>query len=150
MLEREAEHAPELDAPSRSALLERLGDVAWRRLRSTTRATRSYAAALEAAPENFSAHRSLETLLEGVEDWRGALDLYESEAEVLGERDPEHALERPPAPDLGHELTLQQEGFDRVGDDSGSRGVTGESLSLATARDRRDVAFLRSTEGRGR
>ncbi|MDJ0851248.1 MAG: hypothetical protein QNK04_22985 [Myxococcota bacterium] len=89
MLEAEVEHAASLPPESRSHLLQRLGDVAWKRLQSTTRASRTYAAALEANPTNFAAHRAFESLLEAVEDWRGALDLYESEVEVLGEREPE-------------------------------------------------------------
>jgi tetratricopeptide (TPR) repeat protein len=88
-LELELEHPETRDAARRSALLQRLGDVCWGRLRSTTRASRSYAAALEARPDNFAAHRALERLLEAMEDWRGAADLYESEVEVLGEREPE-------------------------------------------------------------
>jgi tetratricopeptide (TPR) repeat protein len=88
-LEVELEH-PAFTAPEqRSSLLRRLGDVAAQRLHSTTRASRAYAAAIEANPENFHAHRALELLLESMEDWRGALDLYESEVEVLGEREPE-------------------------------------------------------------
>ena len=53
-------------------------------LPSTTRASRCYAAALEANAADFAALRALERLLEAMEDWRGALDLYESEVEVLG------------------------------------------------------------------
>jgi tetratricopeptide (TPR) repeat protein len=88
-LEWELEH-PETRRPeARSALLRRLGDLCWERLGSTTRASRSYAAALEANPDDFAAHSSLQRLLEAMEDWRGALDLYESELEVLGERKPE-------------------------------------------------------------
>jgi len=88
-LEWELEH-PETRRPeARSALLRRLGDLCWKRLGSTTRASRSYAAALEANPDDFAAHGSLQRLLEAMEDWRGALDLYEGELEVLGEREPE-------------------------------------------------------------
>ncbi|MEE9608216.1 MAG: tetratricopeptide repeat protein, partial [Myxococcota bacterium] len=88
-LERElADAAPE--APeARAALLRKLGDVCWQRLGSTTRATRSFAAAVEADPRDFVSLHSLQRLLEGMEDWRGALDLYESEVEVLGDAEPE-------------------------------------------------------------
>jgi tetratricopeptide (TPR) repeat protein len=92
-LEREIEH-PAIDgSDARAVLLRRLGDVCWERLHSTTRASRCYAAALEARPEDFEAHRSLEGLLEAMGDWRSALDLYESEVEILGERDPERRRE---------------------------------------------------------
>jgi len=92
-LERECLH-PQLGAPAeRSALLEQLGHVYWQRLQSTTRASRCYAAALEANPQNFGALRALEGLLEAMEDWRGALELCESEVEVLGEAEPERRRE---------------------------------------------------------
>ena len=45
--------------------------------------------ALEADPQDFHSLHSLEHLLETMEDWRGALELYESEVEMLGEREPE-------------------------------------------------------------
>jgi predicted Zn-dependent protease len=88
-LEIELEH-PALEAPEqRSSLLHRLGDVTASKLESTTRASRAYAASIEANPENFLAHRALERLLESMEDWEGALALYESEVAVLGDREPE-------------------------------------------------------------
>jgi tetratricopeptide (TPR) repeat protein len=83
MLETEAGHPEPDPAVDRGALLRRLGDVCWQRLGSTTRASRSYAGALEANPLDFAALRSFEKLLEAMEDWRGALDLYESEIEIL-------------------------------------------------------------------
>jgi len=87
-LERELAH-PDLEgAANRSALLRRLGDVCWHRLQSTTRASRFYAAALEENAADFASLRALERLLEAMEDWRGVLDLYESEIEVLGDGDP--------------------------------------------------------------
>ncbi len=92
-LEHELEHVAPAIRSGRAALLRRLGDVCWRRLYSTTRASRSYAAALEADPEDFESLRSLEELLEAMEDWRGALDLYESEIEMLGENEPERRFE---------------------------------------------------------
>ena len=61
--------------------------VCWHRLESTTRASRCYAAATEADPRDFAALRALERLLEAMEDWAGAADLYESEIEVLGDED---------------------------------------------------------------
>ncbi|MBW2361078.1 MAG: hypothetical protein JRG84_09275 [Deltaproteobacteria bacterium] len=88
-LELELEHNAALPPAGRSALLRRLGDVCWKQLGSTTRASRAYAGAIEAWPEDFAAQRSFEHLLEAMEDWRGALDLYESEVDVLGDREPD-------------------------------------------------------------
>jgi len=87
-LEREIEQTASAPPRERASLLRRLGDVASRRLQSTTRASRCYAAALEADPHDLEALLALEALLEAMEDWRGALGLYESEVEMLGERDP--------------------------------------------------------------
>ncbi len=78
------------DAPrQRAALLRGMGDVHWRHLDSTTQARRAYAAAIEAWPEDLTAYRSLERLLESMENWCGAADLYEREIEVLGNREPD-------------------------------------------------------------
>ncbi|HKE11038.1 MAG TPA: hypothetical protein VKE73_05655, partial [Myxococcota bacterium] len=71
----------------RAALLRRLGEVTWRHLGSTTRASRAFAGALEVEPHDRVSLHSLEKLLEAMEDWRGALDLYESEVELLGKGD---------------------------------------------------------------
>ncbi len=87
-LERELELCPEAPASQRSPLLRQLGTVAWHRLDETPRASRAFAAALEADPEDLKALRSLQGLFETMEDWRGACDLYESEVSVLGDRDP--------------------------------------------------------------
>jgi tetratricopeptide (TPR) repeat protein len=92
-LEHELEHVAPSVRSSRAALLRRLGDVCWRRLYSTTRASRSYAAALEADPQDFESLRSLQELFEAMEDWRGALDLYESEIEMLGEDEPDRRFQ---------------------------------------------------------
>ncbi|MBW2493324.1 MAG: tetratricopeptide repeat protein, partial [Deltaproteobacteria bacterium] len=92
-LEHELEHSPPTLASRRAALLRRLGDVCWNRLHSTTRASRSYAAALEADAQDFESLRSLQKLLEAMEDWRGALDLYESEVEMLGDAAPDRRFE---------------------------------------------------------
>jgi tetratricopeptide (TPR) repeat protein len=77
-----------------AALWRKLGLVTWNELDSTTRASRAFAAALEADPADLLSLRSLQSLFESLEDWRGALDLYESEIEVLGAREPErrHAV----------------------------------------------------------
>jgi golgin subfamily B member 1 len=88
-LERELEHGEAHAAFETAALWRKLGLVTWRELDSTTRASRAFAAALEADPADLLSLRSLQALFESLEDWRGALDLYESEIEVLGERDPE-------------------------------------------------------------
>ncbi len=92
-LEHELEHVAPATPFGRAALLRRLGDVCWRRLHSTTRASRSYAAAHEADPQDFESLRSLQELLEAMEDWRGALDLYESEVEMLGEGAPDRRFQ---------------------------------------------------------
>jgi tetratricopeptide (TPR) repeat protein len=92
-LERELDHPDITDASVRAALLRRLGDIHWHRLQSTTRASRCYAAALENDGADFASLRALERLLESMEDWRGALDLYESEVEVLGDDDPQRRRE---------------------------------------------------------
>jgi tetratricopeptide (TPR) repeat protein len=87
----ESELALRSNAPAaeRTALLRRLGGVAWHELDHTARARAAFAAALEADPSDLVALRSLETLSEGMEDWRGAADLLEREIEVLGEREAE-------------------------------------------------------------
>jgi tetratricopeptide (TPR) repeat protein len=92
-IQSELDHEDTTDPKVRSGLLRRLGDVHWHRLQSTTRASRCYAAALEVNPADFAALRALERLLESMEDWRGALDLYESEVEVLGDASPRRRRE---------------------------------------------------------
>jgi tetratricopeptide (TPR) repeat protein len=92
-LEREIEHPACTSAEERSSLLRRLGDVSWHRLESTTRASRSYAAALEANERDFASLHALQRLLESMEDWRGAIDLYESEIEMRGDDDPRRRRE---------------------------------------------------------
>jgi tetratricopeptide (TPR) repeat protein len=77
-----------MPAPERAALLRRLGEVSWHRLDETTRASRAYAGALEADPGDLVSLRALQLLFEAMEDWRGALDLYESEVEVLADAQP--------------------------------------------------------------
>lgn len=80
--------------PAETAALWRgLGEVAWHRLDSTTRASRAFASALEADPQDLASLRSLQTLFEGMEDWRGALDLFESEVAVLGDGEPKRRQE---------------------------------------------------------
>ena len=81
------------EASDRGRLYHALGDLYWHRLQSTTKASRCYAAALEADASDFAALRALERLLEAMEDWRGALDLYESEIEVLGTANPQRRRE---------------------------------------------------------
>jgi tetratricopeptide (TPR) repeat protein len=88
-LEREVALCPRATARERGAWLRRLGEVAWHELDSTTCASRAFAAALEADPRDLVALRALEALFETMEDYRGALDLYESEVAVLGEAEPE-------------------------------------------------------------
>ncbi len=88
-LEGEVEHDASLSPAARAAVLRRVGQIAWRELASTTRASRAFARALEAEPGDLASLRALEELFESMEDWRGALDLYESEIETLGDADPE-------------------------------------------------------------
>jgi lipopolysaccharide biosynthesis regulator YciM len=87
-LERELALRPEVSASERSALLRRLGSVAWNELDATPRARSAFAAALDADPADLVSLRSLQSLCEGMEDWRSAVELYEREVEVLGEREP--------------------------------------------------------------
>ncbi|MEM7408627.1 MAG: tetratricopeptide repeat protein [Myxococcota bacterium] len=91
-LEREI-NADETEGGDRGRLYHALGDLYWHRLQATTKASRCYAAALEADASDFAALRALERLLEAMEDWRGALDLYESEVEVLGDANPHRRRE---------------------------------------------------------
>jgi len=79
----EAELAEQTSPGERATLLRTLGEVAWRRLGATTRASRAFAAALEADPRDLVSLRALQQLLACMEDWRGELDLIESEAELL-------------------------------------------------------------------
>lgn len=83
-LEEELATAGDAAPAARAALLRRLGEVAWQRLQSTTRATRAYAAALEIEPRDVDSLRALEALLESIEDWEGALATYRRELTALG------------------------------------------------------------------
>ena len=87
----EIQLASEQAQAERARLLRTLGEVTWRRLGATTRASRAFAAALEADPRDLVSLRALQQLLASMEDWRGTLDLIESEIELLP---PESALER--------------------------------------------------------
>jgi Tfp pilus assembly protein PilF len=87
-LERELALRPDASAHERAALLRRLGGVVWRELDESSRARHAFATALEAEPSDLVSLRSLELLCEGMEDWQGAIDLYEREAAVLDEREP--------------------------------------------------------------
>jgi tetratricopeptide (TPR) repeat protein len=82
-LEQELALSKAAPAAERAALHRRLGEVTWRKLGSTTRASRAFAAALEVDPHDRVSLHTLEALLEAMEDWRGALDLYESEVELI-------------------------------------------------------------------
>jgi len=87
-LERELALLPAERGAERNRLLRRLGQVTWRELGATTRATRAFAAALEADPGDRVSLHALQELLLAMEDWRGALDLFESEIELLGSAAP--------------------------------------------------------------
>jgi tetratricopeptide (TPR) repeat protein len=88
-LENELLLRPNAPVSERSALLRRLGGVAWHELDQTARARTTFAAALETDPKDLVALRSLEALAEGMEDWRGAAELLEREVRVLGDHEPE-------------------------------------------------------------
>ncbi|HEY8120204.1 MAG TPA: hypothetical protein VII78_02715 [Myxococcota bacterium] len=92
-LENELAMRSDTPASERAALFRRLGEVSWRRLDETTRASRAYASALEADPHDLVSLRALQLLFEAMEDWRGALDLYESEVEALGTTAPQRRRE---------------------------------------------------------
>jgi tetratricopeptide (TPR) repeat protein len=107
-LERELDVRNDAAASERASILRRLGDVAWRRLDETTRASRAYAGALEAEPHDLVSLRALQQLFEAMEDWRGAADLYESEVAVLSDAEPErrkHCWLR--AAELARDRTLE-------------------------------------------
>ncbi len=86
-LEQEIEHAEGLADDERSVLRRRLGQICWERLGDTTRASRAFAAALDTDASDLVALRALARLLESMEDWRGALDAYTRELELLGEQE---------------------------------------------------------------
>lgn len=90
----EDELAQTASPSERAGLLRTLGEVAWRRLGATTRASRAFAAALEADPRDLISLRALQQLLASMEDWRGTLDLVESEIELLpaGAHEDRHEL----------------------------------------------------------
>ncbi len=88
-LEKELELRDDASASERAALYRTLGELSWRELDETTRASRAFAAALEADPADRVSLRSLQSLFETMEDWRGAADLYESEVSVLGDAEPD-------------------------------------------------------------
>ncbi len=87
----ELQLAEEKSGTERARLFRTLGDVAWRQLGATTRASRAFAAALEADPRDLVSLRALQQLLASMEDWRGTLDLIESEIELLP---PQESTER--------------------------------------------------------
>src|SRR4030095_13519484 len=87
-LERELALRKRAPVAERSALLRRLGGVAWHELDHTARARTAFAAALELDGAAPAALRSLEALCEGMEDWHGAIELFAREIEVLGKREP--------------------------------------------------------------
>ena len=88
-LERELTLRSDAGASERGALLRRLGSVSWHQLDESSRARNAFTAALEAEPGDLVSLRALELLCEGMEDWQGAIDLYEREILVLAAREPE-------------------------------------------------------------
>jgi tetratricopeptide (TPR) repeat protein len=107
-LERELEVRPDATVHERAGLLRALGDVCWRRLQSTTRASRAYAGALEAVPDDRASLRALQSLFEAMEDWRGAADFYASELDLLANDEPERRREV--------QLRIADLASDRIGD----------------------------------
>lgn len=83
-LEQELEIRPDATPSERAALLRKLGVLCWKALDSTTRAGRAFGAALEADPGDLFSLRALEALSESMEDWAGALELYDREVALLG------------------------------------------------------------------
>jgi len=77
----------------RASFFRRLGEIAWKNLKSTTRASRAFAAALEASPQDLLSLHALQELFEAMEDWRGAVDLYASEIDLLGDGEPARTRE---------------------------------------------------------
>ncbi len=73
----------------RGALSRRLGEIAWHRLGDPERAENAYRAALDADPNDLDALRALEHLHETRGSWASAAELYEREAELLGDEEPE-------------------------------------------------------------
>ena len=73
----------------RAALSRRLGEICRHRLADSGRAIGAYQAALDADPDDLVSLRSLESLQEAREAWDLAIDLYEREAGLLGEDEPE-------------------------------------------------------------
>jgi len=88
-LENELLLRPTAPAVERGALLRRLGGVTWHELDHTARARTAFATALDSDGNDLVALRSLEALSEGMEDWRGAVELFEREIQVIGKREPE-------------------------------------------------------------
>jgi tetratricopeptide (TPR) repeat protein len=71
------------------ALQRRLGDVCWHRLQAEDRAMQAYRSALEALPGDLESLRALQQICELKALHGEALDLYECEANVLGDAAPE-------------------------------------------------------------
>lgn len=88
-LELELANDTALSASQRAALYQRLGEVNWKELQSTTGASRSFASALESDPEDLESLRALESLYETMENWQGALQCCEREVELLRNESPD-------------------------------------------------------------
>jgi tetratricopeptide (TPR) repeat protein len=76
-------------ARARAALARRVGEICRFRLDDRERAVRAYTEALALDPQDLSALRSLEELHELRGEWSSAVALYEREAGLLEEREPE-------------------------------------------------------------
>lgn len=92
-LDRELELRPEASANERTELLRQIGELAERRLGDRERAARAYRAAIELDPADLVSLRALERVCEAREEYTEALELYERECGVLGEREPERRRE---------------------------------------------------------
>jgi len=92
-LETELHLLPENAEEEAASYWRRIGEICWEKLQSTTRASRAFAAALEVHPGDIPSIHALQELFEAMGDWRGAIDLYQSEIDVLGEDAPERTRE---------------------------------------------------------
>jgi len=91
-LDRELEQRGDASDAERGELLRRLGAMAWAELGDGPRAERALSGALEIDPGDLSALHALQELHESRLEHAAALDLYERECALLGERDPERRM----------------------------------------------------------
>ncbi len=83
--EDEFDQTDALDKRERVAIARRLGDLCWQRLGSGERAAGGYERALELAPEDLGALRSLIDVREACQEHARTIELYRRELEILGD-----------------------------------------------------------------